>query len=537
MNRAESYEYSWRVPINKKFNQEVRDAANFYKVASFELEELEPMSTFKDLNIESLENLETHERLPDELDTHASFTGDCLFAFNNRLSVGNIKLTPAAPLPVNSMVQFNGARSATDTDSVRLTVWSRRNGVRFQTLSTTANIIDLDNVFPRYLYHPDHDAYKIKIENLTTGKSWILPLKPHDFLNGAYYYNPKLTLSALPSDTISEEESALLAPAISLANRVYTSEVDNPFSFPAANRISVGQGTVLGLSTAAKALSQGQFGQFPLYAFTSEGVWALEISDSGTYIARQPITRDVCINAKSLTQIDSAVLFAADRGIMLLSGSSSVCVSDSLNVEDSYSLIDMPYSNDIIKKSELPEDCFRIVPFNDYIKECGMIYDYVRQRILVYNHNYCYGYVYSLKTKKWGMTESVLASNVNSYPEALAMSKDGYLLDCSCSEAEMVKGLIFTRPFKLDYPDVLKTINTVIQRGYFRRGNVCSVLFGSRNMFDWFVISSSKDHYLRGFRGTPYKYFRMALPCSIRKDESLVGCTVQYVPRMTNQPR
>ena len=98
----------------------------------------------------------------------------------------------------------------------------------------------------------------------------------------------------------------------------------------------------MGISTAAKALSQGQFGQFPLYAFTDEGVWALEVNSSGGYSAKQPITRDVCISSDSITQIDTAVLFATDRGIMEISGSQTQCLTDIINGNDFFSLDRLP---------------------------------------------------------------------------------------------------------------------------------------------------------------------------------------------------
>jgi hypothetical protein len=100
-----------------------------------------------------------------------------------------------------------------------------------------------------------------------------------------------------------------------------------------------------------------------------------------------------------------------------------------------------------------------------------------------------------------------------------------------------VNGLLITRPLKLDQPDILKTIDTIIQRGYFRKGHVKTILYGSRDLFNWQLIYSSTDHYLRGFRGTPYKYFRIVLLCSLTKDESIFGCTVQYTPRLLDQPR
>lgn len=42
---------------------------------------------------------------------------------------------------------------------------------------------------------------------------------------------------------------------------------------------------------------------------------------------------------------------------------------------------------------------------------------------------------------------------------------------------------------------------------------------------------------MRGFRGTPYKAFRIALICTLDKSESLLGFSVQFNPRMLNRLR
>ena len=152
------------------------------------------------------------------------------------------------------------------------------------------------------------------------------------------------------------------------------------------------------------------------------------------------------------------------------------------------------------------------------------------------------------------MMYSSIKEGINSYPEALAIDHNGALLNfssynssseplptksesVSLSRSEQTNGLLLTRPVKLEAHDVLKTVDTVIQQGRFRKGHVQSVLYGSRDLFDWHLIWSSKDHYLRGFRGSPYKYFRIALLVSLLPDESIYGATFQFNPRHTNQPR
>lgn len=174
-----------------------------------------------------------------------------------------------------------------------------------------------------------------------------------------------------------------------------------------------------------------------------------------------------------------------------------------------------------------------------------MIYDYSHQRIIVYNPNISYAYVWSLKSRLWSLMESHIKNSVNSYPEALALAEDPNdrhhthlnMVDLSQSSDRLVPGLLVTRPLKLDAPDVHKTVSTVIQRGVFERGHVQSVLYGSRDMVNWFAVWSSANHIMTGFYGSPYKYFRVALLSTMQAGESVSGVSFDFTPRITDRLR
>ena len=65
-----------------------------------------------------------------------------------------------------------------------------------------------------------------------------------------------------------------------------------------------------------------------------------------------------------------------------------------------------------------------------------MLYDYVHQRVIVYNPAYTYAYVFSLKSREWGMMYSTIKAGINSYPEALAVDHSGKLLNFSDMDAQ-----------------------------------------------------------------------------------------------------
>lgn len=395
--------------------------------------------------------------------------------------------------------------------------------------------------FGSWLFYPNTNAFKIRIKDTN---EYICDLKAHDYLNGAYAFlgfTSERGGNTTATPTVTDADNIVSVP-----NKIYTSDVNNPFYFPVTGINTVGTGQIMGICTAAKALSQGQFGQFPLYAFSTDGVWALEVSSTGSYSAKQPITRDVCINAASLTQMDTSVLFATDRGIMQISGSNTVCLTDTIDTEYPFAFGKLPAADKLIaaynkgvsnESDKLSVDKLTLLPFRTFLKSCRMVYDYTHQRIIVYNPSCNYAYVYSILSTAWGMMRTNIVSDVNSYPDALAMDSNSNFVSISESDADSVRALWVTRPFKFDDPDTHKTIDAIIQRGEFRTGHVAQALYGSNNLYDWHLIWTSADQYLRGFRGTPYKYYRLAIIASLSADESVYGFTSQYTPRLTNQPR
>lgn len=370
-----------------------------------------------------------------------------------------------------------------------------------------------------------------------------IPLSRHDFLSGAYWLtdfdSPLQNLLQISSPEQLQIPD-VINPHLTRKSSVFPSMISNPFVFPASNAVSVSDSSIIAVASAARPLSQGQFGHYPLYAFTSDGVWALEVSSTGTYSARQPITRDVCINHNGITQLDSAVLFPSDRGIMLISGSQTICISEKIDSEFPFNILDLPgleKLHDLSGHDPEIDKCLPTLPFAEFLKQCKMVYDYVHQRVIIYAPDISYAYVYSLKSHNWGMTFSSIASHINSYPEALATDVYGNVLNLSQPVAGPVNCFYVSRPLKLDTPDIHKTIQTIIQRGNFAKGHVSTVLYGSRNLMTWHLVWSSKDHYLRGFRGTPYKYFRVAGVANLDQHETIAGASILFYPRLTNQPR
>jgi hypothetical protein len=151
---------------------------------------------------------------------------------------------------------------------------------------------------PLWIYYPDSNASEAFIyRERQTGGSTItskhrFKLTPHTLLNGAYWLG-NLTN---PSDGEYETTPTIPEPAIggiNETNKVYTSNVYNPFVFEPTNINTVGTGKILGLCAAVKPLADDQYGKAPLYVFSTEGIWAMDTTARGTYGSVWPLPRDV----------------------------------------------------------------------------------------------------------------------------------------------------------------------------------------------------------------------------------------------------
>lgn len=342
-------------------------------------------------------------------------------------------------------------------------------------------------------------------------------------------YNEKLALAEKSDMVVSSSQSSILV-----------SKAENPMVFPAKNSVSVGSSTIRALAANTQPISEGQFGDAPLYAFTDEGVWMLMLDSEGVYQSRQPVNREICTNTTGILQTDDAILYASDRGIIMQQGRSSKCITEALD-DYPFDYNKMPHSREILATGKIPSIgvAYRM-PIRQYLKEAEMVFDYYNSRLVLFNPNCKYAYIYSLRSGMWGTIPNIFRSRVNIYPQAYAVNTDGHIVDLYNPDAdEYVPYFFCTRPMTLDAANVHKTIFSLIVRGYFQPDvKKCGIaLYASNNLFDWVLVSTSATQYLRGMAGTPYKYFRIACIGNLRPEESISGCSIDVQPRWNNKLR
>lgn len=479
--------------------QEILDKVNFYKIVSVAAGDLDSLKAGIDLHrdndVEQSEDLLVKERLTSDYMMSHKVVPGTMMNFNSRLLVNASKVELPDPYTQLNGVFCNVKLAFTDNDfnhqrqrTYRYKFFIRRNdGEEYSILAKTPdgsvdfNTNLISNGAPSqletkwyadpmaWIAYPDPNCYKVEID-LGAGDIAVVDMSAHPGLSCAYAF---IGLDEYWKDYDffrSDSEIDLTEKkTYSVNSQVILSEFSNPFVFPAGNRYTL-QSKVLGIALATTALSQGQFGQFPLYVFTEDGIWAMETAADGSFVTSKPLSRDVCINPDSITSIDSAVVFVTDKGVMLLQGSQVVNISPNMNgrhytieetakvilektIEDTIAKISKTpvdqmaqviqnevsqsisqqetrasierTAQSIIAEEEFFKDLLPILSdsthFMAFVKDATIAYDYSGKRLVFIKKDEKYQYIYKIDTNTWHKTAYGIdmVAPINSYPKCM----------------------------------------------------------------------------------------------------------------------
>lgn len=285
---------------------------------------------------------------------------------------------------------------------------------------------------------PDSRCYKliVKATRTTRNGNFVsmvqtkyaeLEMLPHPYLDCAYHYagyNKTLwdlcTLDEMP------EVPQGLSSVDDRQNYLFISEMNNPFFFPTERKYAFSS-AVIGAAVATFALSQGQFGQFPLYVFTEDGIYAMQVADDGSIMTSKPLSRDVCINPDSIVSIDQAVVFLAQDGVKLLRGSDVVNISPYMLRQAQPVGANQTTIIGATEFSDLLPAITEAEQFMSFMKKAKPEYDYAGKRIIFFSsEEKGYQYIYSFNTQTWHKStyeSKDIPIPLNSYPELLVLTQ------------------------------------------------------------------------------------------------------------------
>lgn len=513
----------FKIPMKDEevFLQDLNGGLHFYKVRSISLSQISSISSGSFFPVlekgANLFNLTQLESLPDSADyqSHDLLIPHRSHVYNQRLHLFDVERDLFKGfLPENSWAYTNDRTKG----SVTVCVFIASEDGLTRVVKTVSGDVGLSQL-GRFLYYPDINATRMIVSG--NGFSHDIPLQPHPFLNGAYYLfidtDPPSVSVSVPSGSPSLVKSP---------NKIYTSEVGNPFYFPLEGIYTVGSGQIYGLSSIATALSQGQFGQFPLMVFCSDGNYAMSVNEEGRYSAIHPMQRDVCINPDAITQIDSEVVFITSKGVMITSGTHANNHSGILEGVQEKIPDELGFSN----PDERPLSFF---------KRCRIAYDYTNRRIIFFSVEDELSYVYSTGEDSWSMScFGPVKASINQFPYSYVQLADGtiYLLSDSYPyEGPAVKGLVYTRPVKMGTLQLKRLLRFKLQ-GVFTRPQKISV-YGSNDCKNWHMVGQSSSSSVSGLSGRTFKYYRFAVLTDLDPSENISMLRIQFEPRVERRFR
>lgn len=517
--KRDYWNINYRV-VYRNLDINVQDVGLFYKIFEFNADYADSSSILQnwvEVDTGDLTSITTKQLMTDDYDSHDVKIPQHAYFYNQRLNLYNLLNKVTLPFKARTYQPYL-KDSSTDAYDYQLAVKVRNDNGEEVWLGTALDS-DMNTMAANimYLYIPINNILEARlIRKLTSASAYYeyypIALQKHRTLNGYVWFDDFSSPSIVDirPDVMPMASLQLIKE---FPNKIYTSEVGNPFYFPVGGINTVGTGKIIALASNVRAISQGQFGEFPLYVFTESGIWMLEVDDKGLYKAKQPMSLDVIKPGSKVTSVDNAVAYVIERGLMLVSGGDTRCISEVLDgkPEEIPNLL-----GGIISTS--------MVRWEIYKDGVSCAYDEAHQRLHVYNPDYNYHYVYSVRTGLWTTEddESPLLSTLN----GKYVNTEGGLLDMSLSDSigDYRTQTILTRPISFE-TDAYKRLRDNIQRGDIdvlrTSGHAISVLVqGTDNLIHWHNIAGVTTHYrIVRKSGTPHKWFRWKIVIGSQPEE------------------
>lgn len=448
---------------DEKLRERILETANFYRIAQYDFDSDKfnnnTLSDIPDLS-DILKNLVYQPTLTDDTYSHNKLIAEKIFNYNSKLHISGTSQKLYDGYPVEMFISYAG--STVDVIKyISKTYIKTESGtsivVRDQDIPNGDNLLLLSP----YISYPDSRAYNMEITiiyrvreesgALTNYRfSASFDLTSHDFLNLAYYLptgeiNP-ITISGTVITEIPE------APQSSnnietTPNKLKVSATDNPFIFPVERTYTIGNGKIIGMAAATPALSQGQYGQFPLYVFTDEGIYMMQVGTGEVIYSNVfPVSRDICSNARSIISLDNAVAFTSDRKLFVLSGYSAKSISDSLEADY------IPNPAHIYMEG-----------IENVLTEPLLAYNYPFGELIIKNAEGNTDFIYDLQRKIWRQREMKASYFIPSYPVCYAVSDEDEVYDLSQESNQLQNVTICTAPITLGTPGFKKIERSILR--------------------------------------------------------------------------
>lgn len=599
------FTYKIKSANNISYHDKIQDTSLFHKVCSLSKESVSSATTLAELQIEDISSIATLPTLPDDYNSHNAISPTLMQTYNNRLNMANVSQQVFAgfenayqPQSTNHKYPVpNTVDAYVNVNRVYFKV--KKNGGTYIVINPTLGIGDPAKLdYTTYLYYPDTDCFEMVVNfdlysngsYLILGHYLTIPMKRHEYLNGSYWYDNMNCLGEYVFSNYTGHSTSA-APDVTedddlwydLPNRFMMSAVGNPWYFPVENMFDIGVGDIRALSVNAENMDAPQFGQNPIYVFSSDGTWTIALNADGTFNKLSYVSGDVIAEPQGLGNSPTAsaeqlTFFKTERGIMMMSGSTikeiDLCMkgrvfNPKVKLLPTGSVLNgIPSSGAMSPLTDIINGTCDGVPYATFVGGCNLVYDYIYKRLMLYNSSYPYMYVYDLRYDFWSKlfpttavngayvqqeqqetrdatpatptpTYTVFTSLAMDGTKIVVQDSDGYVWYMGGQADENTistrhLGFYVSKPIRFGTDDYKTLINVVhntqlTATSVDNADSVKMALYGSRDGQNYWRVSTLK--------GTSYKFFIIVLYTSMLPSSRYAYTAFEWEPRLTNKIR
>ena len=287
-------------------------------------------------------------------------------------------------------------------------------------------------------------------------------------------------------------------------NLLVTSEADNPLVFPREGHLTVGNGTITALSSRVRRYGGIQFGQYPLYIFCSDGVWALQRGDGVAWKGKYRVSRQACVGGTPV-ETDDAVAYLGEQGPLLMEGG-KVSSMDHAISGTPFDASSLPFFDKMMETlfgDRFPKPLWHRPSF----ARSRLVYDEGQRLLSIVDPSQTLSAACHLDSGEWGLLEEGI------------------------DEEETLPVVALTRPLS-DTVHTARRLRDVTVCGQFRRRChteeplLCLLLWGSNDQYHWHLIGSSRCSTLHLPTGSPWRWHRLAIAGWMKPDETINHITL-----------
>lgn len=450
---SEEHRYYWifNTPLRPltELHKNFKNETLYYHLCTIPVKELSNGMDYSCAMPVTVDNLVQRSVLKPDSADYMTLGAECAYIYNSRLHLANIRKTLFEGYPVSQFFAWGDDVQEEAADAyVRVSIQTT-NGIASAVWS--GSMPSFSTRLSAMLSYPDSRAIGMKIRLRTATKVYggVFTLSPVENEDRAVYLDPEMKPIVLPELT-EEPEWAVPQPERleeTCRNLLRVSELDNPFFFPSEQTYRISEGEIIGIATATAALSQGQYGEFPLYVFTDGGIWVLQKGEGAVcYSHVHLMNRRALPRNGVIVPIENAIIYTDENNLLLLNGTESIPL---LALDDALYETDDNIMEYLIDNCGLYDTMSRWVSLRKFLDGGCVGYDYHENELWISNPDLEYSCVLNVQSGYLYQRQEIYSDFYQHGALLLCGTPSKWIFACEENKGAICQVMLLTRPVKI----------------------------------------------------------------------------------------